>query len=346
MIPLDVPESNSGPRDLLEEARQVPVSAILATLAEQDASLSTIQLIRLSLLDAGERTHLLSAISSLSESRRLEVYEDLADLMETNLLVEFQPFFEQGLFDTNSSIRRISVRGLVECEDERIIPSLLGLLAKDDVIEVQAEAAASLGGWVYLSELDELDPDLSQEVLAALLDAHCDSGRHQLVRRRALESLGYSSDPQVEPLITQAIQAEDENWHASALLAMGRSGLERWNTPVLDSLDHSNNEIRIQAARAAGELYLDDAAPALMHLLEDDDQEIRMAAAWALSEIGGEGASEALNSVLDRTEDDVEIEWIQGALDNLLFNQGMQDFDILDLEAGEGEDFDIDSVDE
>lgn len=346
MTSLDPSEEIPGPRDLLDEARQVPISAILATLAEEDAALSTIQLIRLSFLDSRESSQILPAVGNLPETRRREVYEELADLMETNLLVEFQTLFEQGLSDSSAIIRQISTIGLTECEDERIIPRLLSILSTDDTVEVRVAAAAVLGGWLYLAELEELDSATGADVLAKLLSAHSDPGQHQLTRRRALESLGYSSAPQVENLIAEAFRKPDESWQASALLAMGRSGSEQWNSLVLESLDHPNNEIRVQAARAAGELYLKDAAPALMHLMEDDDQEIRMAAAWALSEVGGEGVREALNAILDRTEDESEIEWLQGTLDNLLFNQEMHDFEMLDLDAGEGEDFEQDTEDE
>ena len=56
-----------------------------------------------------------------------------------------------------------------------------------------------------------------------------------------------------------------------------------------------------------------------------------MAAVWALSEVGGNEARDRLDALLEETEDEDEIEHIENALDNLVFNQELQDFKIMDF---------------
>ena len=52
------------------------------------------------------------------------------------------------------------------------------------------------------------------------------------MRRRALESAGYFDDDEVQGHVERAYAADDQLLRESALLAMGRSMLERW-LPVI-----------------------------------------------------------------------------------------------------------------
>jgi len=118
----------------------------------------------------------------------------------------------------------------------------------------------------------------------------------------------------------------------SALLAMGRSYDSRWATDVLKMLDHLSLKIRLEAVRAAGELEIPDAKPQLLELLEDDDQNVRLAAVWSLSQIGGTGLQQVFESLLQENEDEDEIQAIEDALENLVFNESMGLYKDLDLE--------------
>jgi HEAT repeat protein len=153
-----------------------------------------------------------------------------------------------------------------------------------------------------------------------------------------LESLGFSSRPEVPELIEHAFEDDSEEWSASALHAMGRSADDRWAPLVIDRLKDSNLEISREAARAAGELELGDALPGLVDLLQEEDAELRLAAAWALSQIGGEGVEDALEELLERTEDEDEVDLIEDALENLTLTHEMSDLSILDFSAEDLED--------
>jgi HEAT repeat protein len=167
-----------------------------------------------------------------------------------------------------------------------------------------------------------------------------------------LEALGYSSRPEVPALIEAAFKRGNPEWVASALLAMGRSqDDERWSEPVITMLLSENNEVRLEAVRAAGELELAEARLPLLRLLDDeDDSDVFSAAIWSLSQIGGEDVRTYLENLLDTSEDDDVVEFIEDALANLSFNEDLAMFDLLavddDDDLHEVEDLDEDEDDE
>ena len=127
---------------------------------------------------------------------------------------------------------------------------------------------------------------------------------HEEVRRRALESLGFSSRAEVPPLIAAAYASPDEATRASALVAMAHSADQRWRAQVLAELPSLSPKIRLEAARAAGELELKAAVPALIEDLEDTDRDVRWVAIWALGQIGGQPARAALKKLLREADEE------------------------------------------
>jgi HEAT repeat protein len=155
------------------------------------------------------------------------------------------------------------------------------------------------------------------------------------VRRRSLESLGYSSRPEVPALIGKAYDSGEQSWRLSSLVAMGRSASKPWAPKVLQELMSPAPALRLEAARAAGELDLQDSVPALTDLLDDVDDEVRRAAIWSLGQLGGAAANEALQALLDHAEDDDEIELLEDALGNAAFVDGTRDFLMFDFDDSE-----------
>jgi HEAT repeat protein len=157
--------------------------------------------------------------------------------------------------------------------------------------------------------------------------------KESLVSRRALESLGYSGRKEVSPLIEAAYQNKDPDWRASALNAMGRSCDQRWKKQVLSQLHAPDEEVRSEAIRAAGELELGSARPALLDLLADeDDLEPRREIIWSLAKIGGEGIRTRLEELLEIEDDDEEVDFLEEALETLNFTEEMGPFDLLDID--------------
>ena len=268
-------------------------------------------------------------------SRKLTLLEDLIVLADSDTLVSFDDFARALLTDPDPQVRTRSIRLLNECEAIDLIPSYLDMLKNDLDVTVRAEAARILNLYVDLGELEEIPDTLYHQVEDALL-ASAASEDDARVRRAALESLGYSSRPEVVTLLESAFHREDPNWKASALTAMGRSADERWADTITRSLVNEDDRIRKSAVQAAGELSLKSARPLLLKMLgEEDEDTVLSAVIWSLSQIGGEDVRTYLENLLDQVEDEDQIAFLEEALDNLAFTEDLERFDLLSFDPDE-----------
>ena len=137
------------------------------------------------------------------------------------------------------------------------------------------------------------------------------------VRRRALEAVANCSHEIVDEAIREAYDSEEHRMQISAVFAMGRTYDAQWNEFVLQQLDADDPEMRYEAARAAGELEIEEAVPALTRLALDDDREIKEVAIWSLGEIGSRESArilERLATEAKRLGDDELLEAIEDAI--------------------------------
>ncbi len=310
---------------------------VIAALRDEAKPFPARYLYRLSGLE-GEELGLLTRIwPDLSTTRRLGLLEDLEMLADSNTMMHFDAVNRIALGDEDARVRLTAVRSLWPSEQPALVPRLFDLLDHDDNTEVRAQAAAALGRFVYLGEVGHIPEATLKQIEDRLLDI-MESDEDEFVQRRALESLGYSSRAEVPDLIEEAYESDDDEWIGSALFAMGRSADDRWAPVVIERLDDPSVELSREAARAAGELELDEALPALVDLLQDEDSEVRLVAAWSLSQIGGNGVAEALEELLERTEDEDETDLVENAIENLALTQEMNDLNLLDLSPEDLED--------
>jgi hypothetical protein len=271
----------------------------------------------------------------VSISRKLTLLEELDALAETDTLVSFDDFACALLTDPDPDVRIRALRLLDEYEDPKVVPSYLDMLKNDPSIGVRAEAANALSLFVDLGELEKIPETMYHQIEDALL-ASAASEDDVRIRRTALESLGYSSRPEVATLIDSAFHRQDPNWQSSALVAMGRSADERWDDEVTRSLVHADDRIRKAAVQAAGELSLPSARPILLRMLgEEEDADVLSSVIWSLSQIGGEDVRTYLENLLDQLEDDDQIEFLEEALDNLAFTEDLDRFDLLAFDPDE-----------
>lgn len=265
-------------------------------------------------------------------SRKLTLLEELDSLAESDTLVSFDDFASALLTDPDPQVRARAIRLLDESEDIKLVPSYLDMLKNDPDVNVRAEVADVFNLYVDLGELEEIPANVHRQVEDALL-ASITSEDDVRVRRNALESLGYSSRPEVVTLVESFYQREDPNWQVSALIAMGRSADNRWADEVTRSLVHINDRIRKAAVRAAGELSLKSTRPLLLRMLsEEEDGDVLSAVIWSLSQIGGEDVRTYLENLLDQVEDEEQIAFLEEALDNLAFTEDLDRFDLISVD--------------
>ena len=280
-------------------------------------------------IGALELKTLLDVWPRVNPSRKLTLLEELDALAEADTLVSFDDVARALLTDPEPEVRTRAIRLLDEYEDPKIVPSYLDMLKNDPDVNVRVEAANALNLFVDLGELEEISAAIYHQVEDALL-ASTSSEDDVRVRRAALESLGYSSRPEVATLIESAFQRQDPNWQTSALIAMGRSADDRWDEQVTRSLINVDDRIRKAAVQAAGELSLQSARPILLKMLgEEEDAGVLSAVIWSLSQIGGEDVRTYLENLLDQLEDDDQIAFLEEALDNLAFTEDLDRFDLM-----------------
>jgi HEAT repeat protein len=319
--------------------RIVPFDDILAALLDDSRPFPPVFLHRFSDLNPTDLIKLKTVWPQISKQRRIALMEDLEELAETDTLVSFDDLSIFALDDEEPRVRSAALRALWEADNEKLVPKFITMMEEDPDEMVRATAASTLGKYVYLGELEEISSKTLQHVEDHLLSV-AQSSELPIIRRRAIEALGYSSRPEVKPLILAAYNNPDPEWLSTALFAMGRSASEEYIPAVIEQLDNPDPEVQFEAVRAAGQLSAADARETLLDMLQAgiEDAELRMAVIWSLSEIGGEQVREVLENLIDDTEDDDEADFIQDALDNLFLTEGLASFEMFDFEPQDEDD--------
>jgi HEAT repeat protein len=277
---------------------------------------------------------------SVKPERQLLLLDALLDHFDSDTVVSYEEIGRALLTDPQGEVRARAIRLLAEADDPRLTDSFVEIFLRDAELAPRLEAATLLGEFVLLAELDKLNGALQQKIEKALVTV-VRSADDAALRKRALESLGYSSNVGLMGLIESAYERSDPTWVASALRAMGRShDDERWREDVVSRLLDEDPRIRFAAVEAAGELLIEEAGPIILQMLEDEeeDDDVTAAAIWALSQIGGEEARVYLVNLIEHTEDEVALEYLGDALENLKFNEELDKFDLLELDEDDPDD--------
>jgi HEAT repeat protein len=317
---------------MTEKINSIPFQSVLDALIESGKPFPSSFLTRFSDIQASDLALLKNHWADVKPKRRLSLVEDLIKFNEKTTIVCFDDVAIFFLSDEDARVRTAAIRLLRESEDPRLVDRLITLLERDKQLIVRAAAASGLGMFVLLGELDKISPEKLSRIERVLLPRITGTD-DDLIRRGALEAMGYSSRKEIPGLIADAFDESDPDWVASALVAMGRSASEEWEMPILRSLFHQDAVVRMEAIRAAGALNLTRAVEPLLEMLDSGGEmtrELRYAAIWSLSEIGGEKASAALEALLDEAATDEEADFIDEAIENVGSSNSLG-LDFLDL---------------
>ena len=314
---------------------KLPFQKVIDDLENGTQELSRRSLQDFSDIDPASLKILMEAWPRIKPDRKRTLLNGLQSLADSDTLVSFDDFARAVLNDDDAQVRARAIRLLDECDDIKLTPVFIKILNNDPDENARAEAAFALGKYVELGELEEIPEDVQRQVEDVLL-AKENSDDKLIVRRNALESLGYSSRAEVVALIQSAFHRENPDWQASALFSMGLSADDRWEEDILSRLDDPNQTVQVAAIRAAGQLGLGSARLTLLKMLEDlEDDDVITAAIWSLSQIGGEDVRTYIESLLDVAADDEQTAFLEEALDNLAFTEDLNRFDFLSLDADE-----------
>lgn len=278
---------------------------------------------------------------SVKPNRKLLLLNELLQHLDSDNLVSYEDIGRALLDDEDGEVRALAIGLLAESNDPKLASKLIDIFLTDTELAPRMEAAQLLGEFVLLGELEELNPELKTKIEDALISV-IRGEENPALRKRALESLGYSSREEMVNIIESAFQRADPTWVASALHAMGLSHDDRWNDDVVSKLLDEDPRIRFAAAEAAGELNIEAAAPIMLQMLEDEeeDDDVISATIWSLSQIGGEDARIYIVNLIENTEDEDLVAFLEDALENLDFNEELDKFDLLSLDEDDLEDLD------
>ena len=321
----------------MSDGSEIPFQTLVDALLDQETIFDPRYLYHLSDLDGADLTLFKETWSQVALARRQTLLEDLYELGLADNLLSFENIGRHTVSDPDPLVRTYAVQLLWEFENRYLVPVFLKLLITDPIPEVRAAAASGLGLFVYHGEIDRLPRRDLDEIVAALLKT-AEKDQAEIVQCRALESLGFSDSPEVPRLIESAFKTGTHEKMASALIAMGRSMDPRWEKTILQMLNSKIPVLRTEAARAAGEIEIEESIPLLVELTEDSNQGVRSAAIWSLSEIGGDQARHTLEQLFRETDDDEEADFIQSALDNITFTDGLQPFSLFEVPEEDPED--------
>lgn len=311
--------------------KKITINELINTLLDTENPVQAKYIYRLSDLSENDLAKIKKIWHKIPDWRRQALLEDTELMAADDTLLSFTALGKFALEDPNEHVRALAIRNLWESEDTTIIPKLLEMLISDNSEEVRANAATSLGQFVYLGEIEELKEKILHEIEEKLISVYRGNDT-LLVRRRALEALGFSSRPEVDEFLDEAYHSGNRDLLVSALFAMGRSANSVWLPYVEKMLDHKDAEVRMEAARAAGGLEAKSCRDLLFKLVNDDDENVRQAAIWSLSEIGGEDVQDLFMELYNNTEDDEELNFLEDALDNLAFTNDVGFFTLMDID--------------
>jgi len=324
------------PKGWMVATMRMALDEVLKTIGDISQGIPVTRFAELSDLDREELARFAQTWGELPVERRRDLTRLLGEEAYAHVELNFDEIYRSSLEDPDSDVRQAAIGNLWECEDPSLIAPFLQALTSDPATNVRASAAAALGRFVLLGEVERIGPDTLHDIEETLLAA---AGPDQApeIRRAAIESLGYSSRQEVPQIILLAHESGEESSVVSSLVAIGRSANDDWRPQVLAHLNDPSPKIRLAATRASGELELIDTAPDLIELIEDADNEVRQAAIWSLGQLGGEIAKQALTELLETSEDDEEVQLVQDAVDNLAFVDGTRDLLILDFDEPDPE---------
>ena len=291
---------------------------VLVNLQDTDHPLAADTIYGLSDLNEADLKRLSAVWGGIAPERRRSLIHRLMEAAETNFDMDFGAVTRLALTDLDDEIRAIAVEATWPDESPDMLRRLIGLASGDIADTVRAAAVSALGQFILLGELGKVDPMLSRQAENVALKLYNDETEAVDVRRRALEAISNCSRAGIDEMIEESYEADDARLRASALFAMGRSCDAKWAEVVLRELESSDPEMQYEAARAAGELELEESIPRLARLLEGEDREVLEMAVWSLGEIGGGQAQRLLDDLIELAEsagDDALVETIKEAME-------------------------------
>lgn len=300
---------SDGVESVINAIRQDPGGVTAASLAE------------LSDPDRDELGQVIDTLRDIDFEYRRSIVGQLVELAEENVDYSFDRIFMTLMQDEDEEVREAAITGLWESDDRALIEPLFERLLFDSEERVRTVAAQSLGRFAVLAELGDLLERDANRVREGLLDVIRNEQEPSFeVRRRVIEAVSAFTSEEVRELILETYDSASETLRASALYAMGQNADTSWLTYIREEMESESEEVRFEAAGAAGRMGDERLIPALARMGMEENTEIQGAVVTALSAIGGPAAQRVLRRFLQHSDENFR----ELALDAL---ESMQSFE-------------------
>lgn len=273
--------------------------------------------------------------NNLPADYKRRIITELAEASEVNFEFNYETLGYLALDDPDAGVRSAAIDLLWINESLDLMSRLIDLAENDDSSEVRARATSELGRFILLGEYEEIPEAEAVRVQDVVINLLNDEVEDIQVRRRALEAISNSSLDFVNQAIQEAYESDEHLMRVSAVYAMGRSYDATWNETVVREMRNDDPEIRYEAARAAGELEIEEAVTLLGKIAVADEREIKQVAIWSLGEIGGSQAMRLLTALAEDAEE-AEDEDLKEAIEDAIGYASMVGSDIdVDFESSD-----------
>jgi HEAT repeat protein len=234
---------------------------------------------------------------------RRRIVSKLLALSRKHLQLDFSRIFYFCLDDRDARVRAVALAGLSDEEDQRLSARFASMLLEDKSAEVRLQAAYALGRLAMLSEYGEVqqkNTDIIYQTLLKALDRKMETVR---VKAAALQAVAPLSMPKVRGLIEAAYHSDKKELQLGAISAMGLNCSRMWLTALAEEIGNMDDERRLAAVRALGELGEQDASLYLIEVMEDENPLIQEEAIRALGQVGGPEARQMLENLLESPQE-------------------------------------------
>ena len=248
--------------------------------------------------------------SRIDPELRLAIVTDAIEFAAEDYRFDIERFLLAVSEDEDVAVRVRAIEGLGTIHEERVAIRLLDLLRDDVSDDARAQAATSLGPFVFLAEFDELAPALAERLELALYGVAEDEDESWHVRLRAAESVSaFGPNERVGALIARMWEEDEIGLRPGAILMVGRGNMRDWLPTVRQLLTDEDPSMRYEAVTAVGAMGDIDSLPDLSEIaLHEDDVDVRHQAIISIGEIGGPRASRILTRLAEQApETDQEL---------------------------------------
>ncbi|MXX48661.1 MAG: hypothetical protein F4Z38_10225 [Chloroflexi bacterium] len=266
-------------------------------------------------------------LAQLESMSRFALLEQLQRIGSEFGGYDFTVVFAAMITDDDAAVRSLAVNGLAICETGGATKALLTVAdSEEEDSDVRREAVTALGEVAMRLELGWASGEDADDVVDCLRTIAEDVREDDELRASAVSAVGVVTADWVPELIEEAFRSDTAALHLGAVQAMGRSADVYW-LPVLEgSLVAEDEDERLAAVQAIGEIGSEDGAPMLLELFDDpsSSEELIQGAVAALGEIGSEEAVEELQQL--RTHPDPTVRaTVQTALEEAASLDDLED---------------------